>query len=112
MNLPRRRFARWLAALSLAPAALPVAGARRLPLAPTLPVRDSRDPVAAAVLDALLRRQPLALYYHGGATPGACRRFRPEALYRHRAGGPIYAHGYCELRQATRTLRLDRARLA
>ncbi len=65
-----------------------------------------------AFLDAIIAEQPLPLFYQGGSTPGALRRFTPTSIHRLRPGGPIYARGHCHLRDAPRTLRLDRVRLA
>jgi predicted DNA-binding transcriptional regulator YafY len=68
--------------------------------------------VANAFLEAMKVRQPVSIFYLGGSTPGILRRFKPNALYRLTPGGPIFATGICELRHGTRTLRLDRVRLA
>ena len=73
---------------------------------------DPQDPVAAAFLRAITGDLDLPIYYLGGSTPGALRRFAPTSLYRLAPGGPIYAQGLCLRRKATRTLRLDRVRLA
>lgn len=108
--LSRRRFASMLPFL---------AASRRVPrwesvahrIAPTLPVHQSQDPVARVFLGSMMQKEPVPLFYQGGSTPGAFRRFRPVSLYRLFPGGPIYAHGFCLLRQESRTLRLDRVRL-
>lgn len=94
------------------PASAPALAARRLPLAPAQRISQSHDPLAATVLQAIDRGQGLAIYYHGGSTRGALRHFRPDSLYRLRSGGPLYVDGHCLLRDTTRTLRLDRIRLA
>ena len=76
-----------------------------------LPPGETRDPVALAFLAALERGGQVTVYYHGGSTPGAMRRFAPQSVYRLVPGGRLYATGTCHLRKETRTLRLDRARL-
>jgi predicted DNA-binding transcriptional regulator YafY len=76
-----------------------------------LPPGDTRDPVALAFLGALERGGCVTVYYHGGSTPGAMRKFTPQAVFRLVPGGHLYATGNCHLRKETRTLRLDRARL-
>ncbi|OYV04156.1 MAG: hypothetical protein CFE26_18405 [Verrucomicrobiales bacterium VVV1] len=76
-----------------------------------LPPGDTRDPVALAFLAALERGGYVTVYYHGGSTPGAMRKFTPQAVFRLVTGGHLYATGTCHLRKETRTLRLDRARL-
>lgn len=95
--------------------ALPAMGAaetvaRRI--APVIPVCKGENPLVTALLKAMETHHPVALYYLGGSTPGALRRFQPIALYRLSPGGVIYAHGRCLLRGEPRTLRLDKARLA
>lgn len=77
-----------------------------------VPVESSDHPVAADFLLARRSGRPVAVYYHGGSTPGALRIFIPETLFRLRPGGPIYARGFCHLRHDVRTLRVDRARPA
>lgn len=109
--LDRRRFTRLLPLLAAAPAMTRLETVAHR-IAPSLPVHHSQDPVARVFLGSISQKEPVPLYYHGGTTPGAFRRFRPVTLYRHIPGGPIYAHGFCLLRQETRTLRLDRVRLA
>ena len=76
-----------------------------------LPPGDTRDPVALAFLAALERGGSVTVYYHGGSTPGAMRKFTPQSVYRLVPSGRLYATGTCHLREKTRTLRLDRARL-
>jgi predicted DNA-binding transcriptional regulator YafY len=112
-NLSRRSLGRWMAALFFArtlpsPAAEPEAAEATAPI----PLADTRDPLARIFLRALMEERGVAIYYHGGSTPGALRVVRPESLFRLRPGGRIYVRGRCELRQETRTFRLDRARLA
>lgn len=84
----------------------------RTRLAPLLPVEPSTDLVEQAMERALAEGRSLSLYYLGGTSPGLLRWFRPIHLYRMRAGGPAFASGRCMRRGATRTLRLDRVRLA
>lgn len=76
------------------------------------PVETSDHPVAADFIRSQRTGRPVAIYYHGGTTPGALRIFVPETLFRMRPGGPIYARGYCHLRKDIRILRLDRTRPA
>jgi hypothetical protein len=110
--IARRRFAHLFAGLALAPSPLVHAGSPCQPIAPIHPVRDSDDPIAKAFLKGILNDESITLYYLGGSTPGALRRFRPHSLYRLTPGGPIFASGICQYRRATRTLRLDRVRMA
>lgn len=110
-TLGRRAFARLLGGLVLAPAAI-AGNVRHLPLAPALPVRRTNDPTALAFLDAIVADRTVPVFYQGGSTPGALRRFTPTSIHRLRPGGPIYARGHCHLRDAPRTLRLDRVRMA
>ena len=109
--LNRRRFAALFPFFAASPALAGMESAARR-IAPCLPVHQSHDPVARVFLGSLRQQEAVPLYYQGGSTPGAFRRFRPVSLYRLFPGGPIYAHGFCLLRQETRTLRLDRVRLA
>ena len=116
----RRRFLRWLTALPFIAGAAanavpsqPPAEAAASPVdPPRLPVGETDHPVARALLRAIAEERPLPVYYHAGTTPGALRRFQPHAIYRLRPGGRLYANGFCQLRQADRTLRLDRISLA
>ncbi|MGB6221505.1 hypothetical protein [Haloferula sp.] len=112
MKVTRRSFGRLLGGLCLTPQIAPALVIKRLPLAPTYPVQESSDPTSSRFLDAIRDHETLSLYYHGGSSPGILRRFRPTELYRHTPGGPIIASGHCMLRGSTRTLRLDRVRLA
>ncbi|MFC7335629.1 hypothetical protein ACFQY0_00450 [Haloferula chungangensis] len=112
MKVTRRSFARLLGGLILPPTIAPALETKRLPLAPTFPVQESSDPVASRFLDAIKHQEPVPVFYQGGETPGAFRRFTPTALYRLSPGGPIFATGFCLLRHSTRTLRVDRVRLA
>jgi predicted DNA-binding transcriptional regulator YafY len=112
-NFSRRSLGRWLAGLLLVKS-LPARAARPLPADPAapIPLADSRDPLARVFLRALVEERGVAIYYHGGSTPGALRVIRPESLFRLRPGGRIYVRGHCQLRGECRTFRLDRARLA
>lgn len=114
-NLTRRSLGRWITGLLLVKA-LPSSSpaAEPLPKVPPdpIPLAETRDPVAQRFLRALLENRGVPLYYLGGSTPGALRVIRPESLFRLRPGGRIYVRGHCELRRETRTLRLDRVRLA
>ena len=111
-NLSRRSLGRWLAGLVVCKS-LPSPAAEAAPADPApIPLADSSDPVARVFLRALMEERGVAIYYHGGSTPGALRIVRPEGLFRLRPGGRIYVRGHCELRGETRTFRLDRARLA
>lgn len=107
--ISRRALGRWITGL-LAVRSLP--GLAAAPADTPIPLATTRDPVARVFLDAMMENRGVAVFYHGGSTPGALRVFRPECLFRLRPGGWIYARGHCELRGGTRTLRLDRARLA
>ena len=111
----RRSLGRWITGLLLLKA-LPSSSPAAEPLPPEppapIPLAESRDPVAQVFLRALMENRGVPLYYFGGSTPGALRVIRPESLFRLRPGGRIYVRGYCELRCETRTLRLDRVRLA
>ena len=113
-NITRRSLGRWITGL-LVVKALPSPAAEP-PAAPEpaepIPLAESRDPVAQVFLRALMESRGVPLYYFGGSTPGALRVLRPEGLFRLRPGGRIYVRGHCELRRETRTLRLDRIRLA
>ena len=109
----KRTIHRLCATIGLQPMAAALEfSVKRLPLAPVHPVRESDEPIAAAFLQALVREEPLPLYYQGGTSPGMLRRFKPHSLYRLIPGGPVYAMGECGARQATRVFRLDRVRLA
>ncbi|MGE9271518.1 MAG: hypothetical protein ACQKBU_12005 [Verrucomicrobiales bacterium] len=81
-------------------------------IAPIHPVRESYDRTAKVFLEAMKSGRSISLFYLGGSSPGSLRRFFPESLYRLEPGGPIFATGICQRRKATRTLRLDRVRLA
>jgi len=113
--MTRRSLAKFLGAFLSIPA-LRAASTPAEPLEPfspkdPLPAGETRDPVALAFLAALERGGALTIYYLGGSTPGAMRRFTPQSIYRLSHGGHLYATGNCHLRRETRTLRLDRARL-
>ncbi len=113
-NISRRSLGRWISGLLVlkslpSPAAEPPAAPE--PSDP-IPLEESRDPVAQVFLRALMENRGVPLYYFGGSTPGALRVIRPESLFRLRPGGRIYVRGHCELRRESRTLRLDRIRLA
>lgn len=112
-NLTRRSLGRWITGLLLVKS-LPSPAAEPLPAEPPspIPLAETRDPVAQVFLRALMENHGVPLYYFGGSTPGALRVIRPESLFRLRPGGRIYVRGHCELRRETRTLRLDRVRLA
>jgi predicted DNA-binding transcriptional regulator YafY len=112
MKATLRTPRRLLGGLFHSPQSAPALEVRRLPLAPTFPVRESEDPMTSRFLGAIRDHETLTLYYHGGSSPGILRRFLPTELYRHSPGGPIIAGGHCMLRGSTRTLRLDRVRLA
>lgn len=111
--LSRRRLGQWFVSCLI-----PVSAAASTPPLPpetlheAIPVNETGDPVAAEFLAAMLGGRGVAIFYHGGSTPGAHRVFEPESLFRLRPGGPIYSRGVCRLRGEFRTLRLDRARLA
>ena len=112
-NFTRRSLGRWITGL-LFVKSLPCPAADPQPPKPSapIPLAESRDPVAQVFLRALVETRGVPLYYFGGSTPGALRVIRPESLFRLRPGGRIYVRGHCELRRETRTLRLDRVRLA
>lgn len=107
----RRHFAALFGAFLTLPAIGAVETVARR-IAPVIPVTAGEDPLVMALLKALKSHDAVALYYLGGSTPGALRKFQPIALYRLCPGGVIYAHGRCLLRGEPRTLRLDKARLA
>ncbi|WP_367871622.1 WYL domain-containing protein [Luteolibacter sp. Populi] len=114
--ISRRGLGRWLAGMLLARQAgveVPVPVVEELPLVEAVPitVAESSDPVARAFLEALIEEGSVAIYYHGGSTPGAWRLVRPESVYRLSPGGRIYVRGNCELRGGQRTFRLERARM-
>ena len=108
----RRRFASLFTGLAVTQAPAAMTGSPSRPIAPIHPVHESYDPVAQRFLRAILEEEPVAVFYQGGSTPGALRHFRPDSLYRLEPGGPIFATGICQLRDGTRTFRLDRVRLA
>lgn len=111
-NLSRRSLGRWLAGLVVFKS-LPYPTAAAAPADPVpIPLADTSDPVARVFLRAMMEERGVAIYYHGGSTPGALRIVRPQGLFRLRPGGRIYVRSHCELRGETRTFRLDRARLA
>lgn len=112
-NISRRSLGRWIAGL-LVVESLPSPAAEPPPPEPPapIPLAETRDPVAQVFLRALMENRAVPLYHFGGSTPGALRVLRPESLFRLRPGGRIYVRGHCELRRDTRTLRLDRVRLA
>lgn len=112
-NFSRRSLGRWITGL-LVIKSLPSPAAEPPPPEPPapIPLAETRDPVAQVFLRALMENRGVPLYYFGGSTPGALRVLRPESLFRLRPGGRIYVRGQCELRRDTRTLRLDRVRLA
>ncbi len=105
---------------SLPPALLPRRHRRRAPRcvaslqlpALRIPVTESSDPLARRLLRSAASGGTLAFFYQGGSTPGVLRRFKPTELFRLRPGGAIYVRGHCRLRDATRTFRVDRIRLA
>ncbi len=111
--MTRRSLARFLGALFSLPALQAAPSLPRESLQPKdpLPPGNTRDPVALAFLAALERGGQVTVYYHGGSTPGAMRKFTPQSVFRLVPGGHLYATGNCHLRKETRTLRLDRARL-
>jgi len=111
--MTRRSLAKFLSAFLSVPALQASPSLSREPHPPKepLPPGDTRDPVALAFLAALESGGCVTVYYHGGSTPGAMRRFTPQAVFRLVPGGYLYATGNCHLRKETRTLRLDRARL-
>lgn len=116
----RRSFAQIFAALFVTPLSLRAAKdstyhpppTPRLPLAPRLPVPRSYSVRVAHVARAIENRERIALFYLGGTTAGALRHYTPDDIYQLHRGGHIYLTGYCHLRQAARTLRLDRIRFA
>ncbi len=108
-TMTRRTLGRWIAGLFIAKS-LPCPAVER-PADPIL-LEDTSDPLAREFLRAMMEERGVAVYYHGGSTPGALRILRPESLFRLRPGGRIYVKGRCELRRETRTLRLDKARRA
>jgi predicted DNA-binding transcriptional regulator YafY len=113
-NISRRSLGRWITSLFVlkslpSPAAEPSTSPD--PSEP-IPLEESSDPIAQVFLRALMESRRVPLYYFGGSTPGALRVLRPECLFRLRPGGRIYVRGHCELRRESRTLRLDRIRLA
>ena len=91
----------------------PVSVVEESPVVEAVPIAvgESSDPVARAFLEALIAGGSVAIYYHGGSTPGAWRMVRPESVYRLSPGGRVYVRGNCELRDGTRTFRLERARM-
>lgn len=113
--MTRRSLARLLGALIGLPVLSSQAEPRPQPKSTSstgpLPPGDTRDPVALALLAALERGGSVTIYYHGGSTPGAMRKFTPQSVHRLVPGGRLYATGTCHLRDGIRTLRLDRARL-
>jgi predicted DNA-binding transcriptional regulator YafY len=111
--MTRRSLAKFLGAFFSVPALQAAPSTPVLPQQPKapLPPGDTRDPVALAFLAALESGGYVTVYYHGGSTPGAMRKFTPQSVFRLVPGGHLYATGNCHLRKETRTLRLDRARL-
>lgn len=111
--MTRRSLVRFLGACFSLPALQAAPSLSREVSAPKdpLPPGDTRDPVALAFLAALECGGSVTVYYHGGSTPGAMRKFTPQSVYRLVPGGRLYATGTCQLRRETRTLRLDRTRL-
>ena len=109
--LTRRSLGRWITGM-FAIGSLPAPAASPPEPPAPIPLEDTSDPVARVFLGALMEERGVAIYYHGGSTPGALRVVRPESLFRLRPGGRIYVRGRCELRGESRTFRLERARLA
>ena len=75
---------------------------------PRIPVASSTDPAARAVLAAISREERIGFLYHGGRAPGARREVAPAILFRLDGFPHCYFTGFCLLRQACRTFRLDR----
>ncbi|NNC90083.1 MAG: hypothetical protein HKN82_16620 [Akkermansiaceae bacterium] len=78
---------------------------------PRRPVRESRDSIVTACLQAAERGEALSVYYHGGTTPGRLRTFSPDLVFRVPLHEHRYVSGYCHLRHAPRILRADRMAL-
>ena len=90
---------------------------------------SSRD-LAGRILSHITTGVPMDFDYHGGTSPGTGRRVRPTLLFRKMPTGGrkleaaprgvcystgdianeglLYLLAWCELREATRTFRLDR----
>ena len=128
MNQPlltssRRRFLKSCGILAASPHVISRAGAtyttrsepdwlREWDALPRQPVRESHDLIVLACLAAANEGKALALYYHGGCTPGRLRRFSPELVFQLPDHESRYVSGYCHLRQAPRIFRIDRISLA
>lgn len=84
---------------------------RRLP---RLPLWESADLTLGQLIRAIEHGRSVRVIYEGGSTPGEARLFTPELIFRTREDdtAAIYISGWCHVRQAHRTLRLDRLRLA
>lgn len=72
------------------------------------PVFFSEDPHVWRMLVAVWERDSVEFRYWGGSKPGAIRRVRPLAVFRHTALPGVYAEGLCETASDWRTFRLDR----
>lgn len=75
------------------------------------PVWESTNPTAAPLIHAAEQSQSLRLWYQGGTIPGESRLFSPSLVFRAGQSDPLYVNGWCQHRQAHRTLRLDQITL-
>lgn len=133
-SLPRRSFLKAL--LALAPVALLPTTAKPAPahVAPTpapllpppdaapfdlaalerwkharrLPLTASDDPLAARLLRAAARRQPLDVIYYGGSFPGTIRTLTPRTLFTVEGYRGVFMEAHCAWRREMRTFNLDR----
>ncbi len=74
---------------------------------PHLSVGSTKDPVLCFLLRAVYEKREVEFTYLGGTKPGQRRRVRPLELFRLSDYGSSYLTGFCALRQANRTFRVD-----
>jgi hypothetical protein len=84
---------------------------------PRHPLWEAGHPDVVALIRAAELSLPVRLVYFGGSTPGLARWFTPSLVFQvhemeaEDAFAPVYVSGWCHVRQAHRTLRLDRLQL-
>ena len=71
------------------------------------PIFYSEDPILWRVLEGMWEQRSLEFLYLGGSTPGEFRKVRPTIVFKKKGFNAVYFSGWCGVRGAERTFRID-----
>jgi len=72
------------------------------------PVQHSEEPEVWRMVAAMWLQEEISFYYWGGSEPGILRQIIPQTVFMVQGYTDVYVEGYCPLRDAMRTFRMDR----